>query len=110
MYPVWWRSGVVVINGPAITVDMFGNVVKGKINAAHISPAHITKLCVPIHVLAAAGCRAGPLNFNLTSSQQHPLDPHQAHELSHPSMRSIWCHLIAFNMAAAADALPKCRC
>ena len=30
-----------IIYGPAITVDMFGNVVKGKINAGYISPAHI---------------------------------------------------------------------
>ena len=36
------RASVVVINGPAITVDMFGNVVKGKINVDNISRAHIT--------------------------------------------------------------------
>ena len=36
------RASVVVINGPAITVDMFGNVVKGKINVDNISQAHIT--------------------------------------------------------------------
>ena len=37
------RGGsVVVINVWAITVDMFGNVVKGKINVDHISQEHIT--------------------------------------------------------------------
>ena len=69
---MWWRSGVVVINGPAITVDMFGNVVKGKINAAHISPAHITKLCVPIHVLAAAAAGAGPGEIMMGEGNQQP--------------------------------------
>ena len=47
------RASVVVINGPAITVDMFGNVVKGKINVDNISRAHITNTrytntCAPI--------------------------------------------------------------
>ena len=42
MLPECWGSSVVVINGPAITVDMFGNVVKGKINVDHISQEHIT--------------------------------------------------------------------
>ena len=42
MLPECWGSSVVVINGPAITVDMFGNVVKGKINVDNISRAHIT--------------------------------------------------------------------
>ena len=42
MLPECWGSSVVVINGPAITVDMFGNVVKGKINVDHISREHIT--------------------------------------------------------------------
>lgn len=35
-------ASVVVINCWAITVDMFGNVVKGKINVDHISQEHIT--------------------------------------------------------------------
>ena len=59
------RASVVVINGPAITVDMFGNVVKGKINVDNISRAHITNTlrtntCAPTPASSWPGEDMGP--------------------------------------------------